>query len=286
MNISLGLERLKKSILSLKWYEWLMIGIMVAVAIFSVVTSAMHHNPLLELISGHEVLDKTPLWLAAINFISAIAGIMCIFLCAKASIGNFAFGIINTLTYTTALIYKCANGKPYLATVFLEVLVYLPVGIISWIIWARHRDRVEGCDHLTQAKKLNWWQDLVVAGIVLGVTTAVHFGLSKIPYLVDNSWYTIGGTGTLGQVLGWLDSAVFAIGLVAIILQMIRYREQYVLWLIQDVVVVTQFTLPLFMGVENFDPVYWTKKMIYLIMAVIGLINWIKLQKMHNQTNE
>ena len=65
---------------------------------------------------------------------------------------------------------------------------------------------------------------------------------------------------------------------------MFRFREQYVLWLIQDVVVVTQFTLPLFIETpKGFDPVYWKKKMIYLIMAVVGLINWISLQKTDNK---
>ena len=33
------------------------------------------------------------------------------------------------------------------------------------------------------------------------------------------------------------------------------------------------------MYIEHFDPVYLTKKSIYLIVAVIGLINWIRLSR-------
>jgi len=35
------------------------------------------------------------------------------------------------------------------------------------------------------------------------------------------------------------------------------------------------------MFIQHFDPVYLTKKSIYLIMAIIGLINWVKLSKMN-----
>ena len=68
-------------------------------------------------------------------------------------------------------------------------------------------------------------------------------------------------------------------GIVATYLQLFRFREQYVWWLIQDIIAVAMY-------VVAFDPVYLTKKSIYLIMAVIGLINWIKLQKTRNINNE
>ena len=40
------------------------------------------------------------------------------------------------------------------------------------------------------------------------------------------------------------------------------------------------------MYIVHFDTVYLTKKSIYLIMAIIGLINWIKLNKERNKINE
>lgn len=278
-KLNTGLGRLKKSILALKWYEWLMIGIMLLVAIYSVVTSFMGFNPILN------KADTTPPWLSLVNFVSAVAGIMCIFLCARASISNFIFGLINTVVYTIYLLYWCSQGQAYWGTVGLEMLVYLPTGIISWIIWARHRDTAQ--DELTKAKKFNWWQDILLGIGVIGLTVFTHYIINLIPGVSDTGWYKIGEKLGGAQILGWLDSAVFAIGISATLLQMFRFREQYVLWLVQDVVVVTQFTLPLFIDTpRGFDPVYWTKKMIYLIMAVVGLVNWIKLQRTHNATNE
>ena len=67
-------------------------------------------------------------------------------------------------------------------------------------------------------------------------------------------------------------------GIVATVLQFFRYREQYVWWLVQDVIAVIMY-------IVAFDAVYLTKKSIYLIMAVIGLYNWAKLQKTRNTEN-
>ncbi len=58
-----------------------------------------------------------------------------------------------------------------------------------------------------------------------------------------------------------------------------RYREQYVWWIITDVVSVGMY-------IAHFDAVYLTKRSIYLIMAVIGLINWAKLNRDRNIENE
>ena len=83
----------------------------------------------------------------------------------------------------------------------------------------------------------------------------------------------------VGGTVPWLDSMTVAIGIIAVILEMLRYREQYVLWIITDIVAVAMY-------IAHFDAVYLTKKSIYLIMAVIGLINWWKLQKIRNKENK
>lgn len=87
----------------------------------------------------------------------------------------------------------------------------------------------------------------------------------------------MGKTYNYGTV-PWLDAFTLAIGIVAVVLEMFRYREQYVLWIITDIIAVVMY-------IQHFDPVYLTKKSIYLIVAVIGLINWIKLNKTRNIEN-
>lgn len=238
-----NLENLKKSFQSMKWYEWIMATIMVLIAGWAMITAFINPAP-----------DGNPAWLTVLNFISAICGIVCIFFCAKASISNFAFGLVNTIVYAIYLWYWKIYG-----TFALEMIIYLPFNILGWIFWTKHRD--EEYKELTKARKLTPTQDILVVGTILIATLIYH------QILVN-----IGGT------VPWLDAATVAIGIIATGLEMFRFREQYILWLVTDVVAVAMY-------IQHFDPVYLTKKSIYLIMAIIGLMNWYKLQK-RNVTNE
>lgn len=259
------MENILKSFKSLKWYEWLMIVIMTVIATLSLVSSIIGTNPL----TGKP--DTNPIWLAAVNFVSALAGVICIFFCAKASISNFLFGTINTVVYIVYLVY----WKVW-ATTALECIVYLPMNIISWIIWARHRDNMQ--PHLTKSKKMNWWQNTLVTLGIIALTVVSHFLLSSV---AGDSWANIGTKWNAQGFFTWLDSITFAIGIVAVVLECFRYREQYVWWIITDIVAVAMYIVK-----TPFDPVYLTKKSIYLIMAIVGLINWIKLQKNSNAENK
>jgi len=237
------IENLKKSLAAMKWYEWLMAAIMIFIAARAMVIGFINSTG-----------SMNPPWLTVINFISAIAGVFCVFLCAKASISNFAFACVNTFVYIIYLWYWKIYG-----TMFLEIFFYAPMNIISWWYWARHRDEQQS--ELTKSRKMTWWQNALVTGAIIAGTVIYHAILVKI-----------------GGNVAWLDAATLAIGIIAVVLELFRFREQYVWWIITDIVAVAMY-------IQHFDPVYLTKKSIYLIMAVIGLINWIKLNK-RNVTNE
>lgn len=228
------LKDLKSSFRTLHWYEWLMAIVMIGIAAYAMVSAFV--NP---------TENGNPAWLTVVNFISAICGVVCIFFCAKANISNFAFGLINTIVYIVYLAYWKIYG-----TMCLEIFLYLPVNVISWIVWSRHRD--EDDKRLTKAKRLKWWQNIIMFAILGISTVGYHAILVKV-----------------GGNVAWLDAMTVSIGIIATLLEMLRYREQYILWLITDVVAVAMY-------IQHFDPVYLTKKSIYLIMAVVGLYNWVK----------
>ena len=237
------IDNLVKSFKELKWYEIVMIVIMVFIAALAVYQAIVHPTP------------DTPLWLAIINFISAICGIMCIFFCAKANISNFIFAVVNTLAYAIFLFYNKIYG-----TFALEVLFYMPINFISWYIWAKHRD--EKLIEKTKSKKLTAVQNILAGALIIGGGIVYHFILERI-----------------GGNVAWLDAFTLSIGIIAVLLEMFRFREQYFWWIITDIIAVAMYII-------HFDLVYLTKKSIYLIMAVIGLINWYKLNKERNKTNE
>ncbi len=237
------ITNLAKSLKAIKWYEWVMMVIMIGIAAYAMVTAFV--NP---------TENSLPAWLTIVNFISAICGVVCVFLCAKASIANFTFATVNTIVYMIYLAYSRIYG-----TFLLELIVYFPINFISWYIWAKHRDEEQ--EEITKSKKLSVKQDIIVTAMVVISTIAYHEILVRI-----------GGT------VPWLDAMTVAIGIIAVVLEMLRFREQYVLWIVTDIVAVAMY-------IAHFDPVYLTKKSIYLIMAVIGLYNWWKLQKARNVEN-
>ena len=242
MNLKKGLNNILISFKELKWYEIIMIIIMICIAGYAVYDAIT--NP-----------GDTPLWLTIINFVSAICGIMCIFFCAKANISNFVFATVNTIVYAIFLFYNKIFG-----TFFLEVLFYLPINFISWYLWAKHRDKK--LIEKTKTKRLTIFQNVIATILIVVGGLIYHVILVK-----------------MGGNVAWLYAFTLSIGIIAVILEMFRYKEQYVWWIITDIIAVAMYII-------HFDLVYLTKKSIYLIMAIIGLINWHKLNKERNKNNE
>lgn len=238
------MDNMKKSFKELKWYEYLMGAIMIFIAARSMVLAFSTGSA-----------DGNPAWLTVINFISAVCGVICIFFTAKANISNFVFATVNTIVYAIYLVYWHIWG-----TAALEILFYIPMNFVSWYFWAKHRDEV--VTQKTKAKRLTMLQNAICAVVVVVAAVGYHY----ILVLLD------------GEV-AWFDAFTLSIGIVATILELFRYSEQYVWWIITDIIAVGMY-------IAHFDAVYLTKKSIYLIMAVIGLINWIKLNKTRNTENK
>lgn len=231
---------LRKSLRAMSWWEWAMCAVLMGIATRVMVMAFMDPTT-----------SANPPWLTVLNWVSALCGAMCIFLCAKASVSNFAFGLVNTVVYAVYLWYWKVYG-----TFFLEVLVYLPFNVGSWVMWARNRDSVQ--PELARARRLEPWQDVVVVAVTVAAAVLYHDILVRV-----------------GGNVAWYDAATVAIGIIATALELLRYREQYVLWLVTDVVAVLMFA-------KMADPVYAAKKLVYLIMAFVGLYNWWRL----NERNE
>lgn len=238
-----SLENLKKSFKSMKWYEWVMFAFLMFVATKSMVQAFI--DP---------ASSANPPWLTVLNWISAGCGAVCIFFCAKASVSNFAFGLVNTVVYAVYLWYWKIYG-----TFCLEMFFYLPFNVYGWYAWAKHRD--DEHKELAKTRGLTTGQAVFAAAITVASTLVYHEILVRV-----------------GGNVAWFDAMTVSVGIIATILELMRLRESYALWIVQDVVAVAMYAT---MG----DPVYLTKKVIYLIMAVIGLHNWCKLHK-RNATNE
>lgn len=182
-----------------------------------------------------------------IDGIAAISGIFCVVLCAKGRKSQYVWGVLNVIGYVIiAFINK------YYGEVMLNALYYLPSQFIGYYLWNKHTNLET---KTTKGRKLNILQSLIlVVLIIVGV-----FG-----YKLVLDW--LGGTQTL------LDSASTITSIVANALMMMRYREQWLLWIIIDAITVVMWIL-----VGDFIMV--TMWAVYLVNAFYGYYNWTKIAK-------
>jgi nicotinamide mononucleotide transporter len=126
-------------------------------------------------------------------------------------------------------------------------------------LWKKHYNQKS---ETVKAKKMS----LPVIAVSLVVVGLCIWGYRQV--LV---W--LGGNST------WLDSASTAFSLIANALMVLRYREQWVLWIIVDIVTVIMWILAS-------DWIQTTMWAVYLLNAFYGLYMWTKLNSTENLINE
>ena len=182
-----------------------------------------------------------------IDAIAAISGIFCVVLCAKGKKSQYIWGLVNVVGYVII-----AWINKYYGEVMLNAIYYLPSQFIGYYLWSKHQDK--DTDDV-KGKKLNLKKSII---LLIGCAIAI-FGYKGILDL-------LGGSSTL------LDSMSTVISVIANSLMLLRYREQWLLWIVVDIVTVIMW---LIMG----DLIMVTMWSVYLINAFYGYYNWTKMAK-------
>ena len=184
-------------------------------------------------------------WYLLINSISAISGVFCVVLCAKGKKSQYIWGLFNIIGY---VIISYVNR--YYGEVMLNALYYLPSQFIGYYLWNKHINDKTKC---VRSNKMDLKQSMIfLFTCMIGI------------YLYKMCLDLLGGTNTL------LDSASTSISIFANILMLARYREQWLLWIVIDVITVIMWLL------VN-DYIMVTMWSVYLVNAFYGYYNWSKL---------
>lgn len=182
-----------------------------------------------------------------IDAIAAICGIFCVVLCAKGKKSQYIWGVFNILGYVIiAFINK------YYGEVMLNALYYLPSQFLGYYFWQRHENK-ETNDVIGKCLTSKQTILSLIGCLILIIT---------YKFLLDG----LGGNQTL------LDSASTIISVVANILMLARFREQWLLWIIIDIITVIMWAL----AKDYVMVVMWS---VYLINAFYGYYKWTKLEK-------
>lgn len=188
-----------------------------------------------------------PWWYILIDSVAAICGVFCVVLCAGGKKSQYYWGFANIIAYIVI-----AFINQYYGEVMLNALYYLPTQFIGLYVWKKHYnqkdDKVEGLR--MDLKHIAIWTACSIAGIFM------------YKLVLD----ALGGKATL------LDSMSTVFSLVANVLMVLRYREQWALWIIVDVVTVIMWVI----AGDLLMTVMWA---IYLMNAVYGFVMWSKMSK-------
>ena len=185
-----------------------------------------------------------------IGMICGIAGCICVVLTAKGKISSYIFNFIQMITYMII----CWDLALYLE--FGEQVFYFIACIFGVILWKKNMTKNEDGTEQVKAKKFKLWQWLVTIGVTIVATLVL-------------GWF---GDNILGSTLSYLDAATVALAIIAQLLMVWRYREQWAIWIAIDV-----FSLIMFVILGN-----WSMVAMYIawtINAFYGWYNWTKLQK-------
>jgi nicotinamide mononucleotide transporter len=188
-----------------------------------------------------------------IGIIASLTGIWCVVLTAKGKISNYYFGIINVITYAIV-----AYGWEYYGEVMLNIAYFLPMQFVGIYIWIKNRKQNDKdgvyVKFLNNKQRIFW--------LILSIIGVVGYG------------FVLQG---LGGSLPFTDSMSTILSIIAMILMAGLYMEQWILWIVVDVVTIVMWFVVMLQGGNDISILLmWIA---YLVNAVYGLINWIKMYK-------
>lgn len=185
-----------------------------------------------------------------IGMVCGIAGVVCVVLTAKGKISSYIFNFIQMITY----MYICWNSKIYLE--FGEQVFYFIVCIFGVFAWKKNMVKDDKGNEYVSAKKFK----------------PIHWIVTVLVTVISTFAFGFFGNNILGSTLPYLDAFTISLSVIAQLLMVWRYREQWAVWILIDGASLLMF---LMLGNWSMVAMYtaWT------INALYGWYNWTKLCK-------
>lgn len=183
------------------------------------------------------------------GIISAVTGVACVVCTGKGKLSAYVFGTVNVVLYAVI-----SFQAKYYGEVMLNILYYFPMEFYGFAVWKRH---MNAQTHEVKKRKMTGKGLLILAIAVLAGTVSYGWILQAI-----------GGT------LPFVDALSTVVSVVAMIVSVRMYREQWLLWIIVDAVTVVMWAIAFSNGNDSVATLLmWV---VYLLNAVIMYIKWTK----------
>ena len=183
-----------------------------------------------------------------IGMVCGISGVICVVLTAKGKISSYLFNFIQMITYMII----CWNARLFLE--FGEQIFYFGACILGVFLWKKNMKKNDDGTEQVIAKKFKPWHWM--ATIIVTAVTTILLGTF--------------GDSILGSTLPYLDAFTVALAVIAQLLMVWRYREQWAIWIVINI-----SSLVMFVMLKQ-----WSMVAMYVawtINAFYGWYNWSKL---------
>ena len=202
------------------------------------------------LLSSVTILCLSIYWKdSVIGIISAVSGVMCVVCTGKGKLSAYVFGLINTVLYA----YIAFTAR-YYGEVMLNILYYLPMQFYGFYVWNRNIDEAT---HEVKKRKMRP-KHLVFLLVVILMATVLYGLMLKL----------------INGAMPFVDALSTVVSVVAMIVSIKMYAEQWLLWIIVDTVTVILWGVAFVNGQDNAATLMmW---LVYLINAVVMQIKWMK----------
>jgi nicotinamide mononucleotide transporter len=175
------------------------------------------------------------------ELVAALAGAISVYLSARENILSWPTAIVNVSLYTFIFYESGLFSDMGLQVVYLVLSIY---GWYEWLHGGEQRTRL----HVSHATPRQW----AISGAIGAV-----FWLALAQY-----------TSTLkGVSYPYLDSGLTTLSLVAQWMMTRKILENWVLWIIADIIYVPMYT---FKGLYVTSALYT----VFLVLAILGLVAW------------
>ena len=191
--------------------------------------------------------------------------ILCELLISKQSRYNFLVSVLVEIVE----IAMCVVLMYRFATMATTLFFWLPIDIISFINWSRHKDENE--DELTVVRRLKGWQEvLVIIGIILW-TFVIGYLISGLDIATD--FYN---NEMLETAIIYIDACASAVGIANGLFIFFRFREQWIAWYICA-------ALEAVINIISGQYVLLILKLGYFTNTTYGYIKWSNYIKSHKE---
>lgn len=179
-----------------------------------------------------------------IDYISSITGVLCVILVAKKKTSNYIYGFINIVLYA----YISYKNKLY-GDFTLNAFFYFPMQFIGFYIWNKY---------------------VTVEARSLKLKGVIKLILISIICIIGYSY----NLKSMGDIAPLSDSASTILSIVATFLMIFKYSEQWLCWIIVNIVSIFMWTIAFKNGSTDIGTL--TMWCVFLINSIYGYINWKK----------